>query len=162
MVVRVQAARPPFQIVGGFVIVVTEQALPARRGVSLVGYYVPIPESVAGAAHRKFEPLLASAKGGDVAAHGVDQRLTGDAVGGPRDPALPTVLRAVAVLESGPRFARGDSRSLGQRRGPVVGVDELGVEGSHQFIAGPAEGLLPRGIQLFDVVVEADGTQQIE
>src|SRR5262249_37181266 len=91
MVVRVQAARPLFQIVGEFVIVVTEHAFPARRGVILVGYYVPIPESVAGAAHRKFEPLLASAKGGDVAAHGVDQRLTRDAVGGPRDPALPTV-----------------------------------------------------------------------
>src|SRR5262249_17275806 len=149
MVVRVQAARPLFQIVSEFVVVVTKHAFPARRGVVFVGYYVPIPESVAGAADRKFEPLLASAKGGDVAAHGVDQRLTGDAAGSPRDPALSTVLRAVAVLECGPRFTCGDSRSLGQRRGSVVAVDKLGVGVGHQFIAGPAEGLLPRGIQLF-------------
>ena len=110
----------------------------------------------------KLQRLLAALAVGDVPADRVDELVGRGRGGAPGQPTVRAVLAAVAVLEPDRVDARGELRRLGDRRLAVVGMDEVDERALPQLVQGPSEGLLPGGIEVFEIAVEPGHAHEVE
>ena len=97
----------------------------------------------------------------DVGGPAVEQPLFRERFDLPIEPAVLPGLAPVAVLERDGFLAPEQSLALGLRRRPVVGVDEIQPGVAGQLLGGPAQHLLPGGVDPLEVAVEPGDYQHV-